>query len=171
MDRKAGEMQKMTEKSKNGKKPIWEPITEEDIEEGKRTYIEAIATAKAHAKEYTQRLNMASDETAPSMKAHYSILTIMYAQHADMLEDILSLGESFFDIYKQIGVALESLEKQIDEISEKTHVDLSKIKTEVKQVRKKVDAPIYKFLKEQKESEEKIRKAGENSIDNLTRSH
>jgi hypothetical protein len=162
----------MSEKPKNQKQPIWEPFDEKQVEEGRRFYIEAIGAEKAHLNEYTYKQNnpVATHQT-PSMKAHFATLALMEYHHIDMLEKVYGVLEIFVEMSKQLAVTLQSLDSQIQEISEKTGVDLSRIKSEMAQVRETVNAPIYKYLKEQKEGEEKIRKSGEETFDHLTRSH
>ena len=162
----------MTEKQQNEKKPVWEPIDEKETEEAKRDYLEQIGAEKSRAEKYKfWGDDPATEHKVPSMQAHYAILYLTQRHHVQMLESVYALAESFVELNKQLAVALQSLDKQVQEISEKTGTDLSQIKSEVAQVREVVNAPFYKYLKEQKEADEKIRKSGETTFDHLTRSH
>ena len=112
-----------------------------------------------------------NENKVPSMQAHYAMLYLLQRHHVHMLESVYSLVETFVEMNNQLAVVLQSLDKQLWEISEKTGIDLSQMKNEVAQMKETVNAPIFKFLKEQKEAEEKIRKSGETTFDHLTRSH
>lgn len=162
----------MTEEPENKKKLIWEPINEKEVEEAKRDYLEQIGAAKSRAEKY--KLwgdDPATEHKVPSMQAHYAILYLTQRHHIQMLESVYGLAEAFVEINKQLAVVLQSLDKQVQEISEKTGIDLSQIKNDIAQVKEEVKAPIYKYLKEKEEWEEKIRKSGETTFDHLTRSH
>jgi hypothetical protein len=162
----------MTEKQQSEKKPIWESIDEKEVEEGKRRYIEDIGAAKSRLEEYKCRGDdPAIKHQVPSMQAHFATLYVMQSHHIEMLEAVYDFLEGFVELNNQLAVVLQLLDKQVQEISEKTGIDLSQIKSEMAQVKETVNAPIYKYLKEQKEAEEKIRKSGETTFDQLTRSH
>jgi len=162
----------MTEKQQSEKKPVWEPIDEKEVEEGKRSYLQEIGGEKVHLEKYKLKENdPAIKRQTPSMEAHLAALCLIQYHHIQMLETTYNLAEAFVEINRQLAVALQSLDKQIQEISEKTGVDLSQIKSEMAQVKETVNAPIYKYLKEQKDAEDKMRKSGEATFDHLTRSH
>lgn len=105
------------------------------------------------------------------MQAHFATLYVMQYHYIELLEAVHTFVEGFFELDKQLAVVFQLLDKQLQEISEKTGIDLSQIKSEVAQVKETVNRPIYKHLKEQKEAEEKIHKSGETTFDHLTRSH
>jgi hypothetical protein len=114
---------------------------------------------------------MASDHDAPSMKSHFASMYIMQYHRIDTLETLLNFAESVIEMYRTIGVALQTLEMQIEEISKQTHVDISQIKLEMAKVQEAVKDPIYGLIKEKKEVEQKIEKRGEEFFDQTTRSH
>src|SRR4030067_24819 len=57
---------------------------------------------------------------------------------------------------KHVELMLQEFEKRMKEIeyvSEKTHVDLSEMKTQVAQIKEATEAPIYDYVKKQEANE------------------
>jgi hypothetical protein len=97
--------------------------------------------------------------------------------------EILATGLSLIAKYaipsayaiKSIHIRVDALEKSIDKIANETNVDLSTIKKEMVKVKETLQSPLFtdavQMFKEGKESVEKNKKRGEETFDNLTRSH
>jgi hypothetical protein len=171
LDSKTGKVQEMSEKPNAEKKPILEPIDEINVTAGKNLRIEKIVEARTYRDEFALKRARGSTSRVPTMKAHYAIVHTMFNHQFETLKEFDSLIDSFIDMYRKVGVALDALEKQIQELSEKTGIEVTQIKSEVAKAREAAEAPINKYLREQKEADKTIHEKGEVFFDQATRSH
>jgi hypothetical protein len=100
-------------------------------------------------------------------------LTMEYLLIATQLCAHFAVKSAFATQY--IRQRMESIEKSVNKIAKETNVDISSIKREVDGVKNILQSPIFddvvKMFKEGKTEAEKSKRRGEETIDNLTRSH
>lgn len=135
----------MTEKSTERKKPLLEPISEKEIEEGRTNWKKDVEKQKTFLTELKVRGDIARTNVSPNMKAHFASMYIHQSHYIETLETFSAFAETIVEIYQNTCVAMQALEKQIEEIAGKTGVDLSALKQEVGEL-KQVMLPAAKGM-------------------------
>jgi hypothetical protein len=128
-----------------------------------------VCAEKSRLAEYQYKQQNADNYMSPSMKAHYAVLAIQQSHYVDMLETFYDLAESLIVMHKQIGSALDSLQRQIEEISHKTGVDISTVSTKIDELHttfssKKIDS-IASFLDSMKKTSERNNLASDQYVE------
>ena len=138
-------MQEMTEKQTEIKKPLLEPISEKEIEEGRESWKIDIAKQEKFLIELKVRQDMAKNNISPNMKAHFASMYISQSHYIETLHTFVTYAETIIEMYQNVSKAMQALEKQVDEIAGKTGVDLSTLKEEVGEL-KQVMLPAAKGM-------------------------
>lgn len=135
----------MTEKPNEGKKPLLEPINEKEIQEGRESWKKDIEQQKTFLTELKVRQDTARTDGSPNMKAHFAAMYLNQFHYVNTVETFFTFAESIIEIYQNTCAAMQTLEKQIDEIAGKTGVDISSLKQEVGEL-KQVMLPAAKGM-------------------------
>jgi hypothetical protein len=144
-----------------------------DSEKTPREKIKEIFKEKiAYAKEQTNQYYMKGQTTetrneSVAIKAFYVSAQFASSQHVETLELIGFLMDTIIDLNGDLRTKVWNLEKNVQNIADKTGVDISNVKTEIKDLQEaigpNVKAVIQLFANLQKE-EEKRKKNGETMI-------
>jgi hypothetical protein len=127
-----------------------------------------IASTKERINEYQLKAQTTeSRNESPAMKAFYVSTYIASSQYVETLEILGGLIDTLFDLNDDIRAKISKLDKNVQNIAEKTGVDISNVKTEIKDLQETVGpnikAVIQLFANLQKE-EEKRKKNGEGMV-------
>ena len=166
MDKKAGEMQGMSELP-----DTIDLNNEKHVELMLQEFDKRIADMREKRKELKERVDSAKSIAVPTAGAFFSLAGLLHHLHLETLEMQKSYFVGFVDLNKRVKGSIEKLMKEIEYVSEKTHVDLSEMKTQVAQIKEATEAPIYDYVKKQEANEREREKLEAELLDWAIRSH
>jgi hypothetical protein len=149
---------------------------DEEYEESRKQVEHVFGERKALNKKFLsvceRKLDVMQSTENPTK---YIIGKIAFQEFEDVWDNFEKIGLTLYYSIQNLDHRIQNLERSVDVIAEETNIDLSRIKKKIAELSRTVQHPLFdeviKMFKEGKAEAEKRKKLGEETLDNLTRSH
>jgi uncharacterized protein YdcH (DUF465 family) len=149
---------------------------DKNYEEGRKVLKDGFEERKAFNKRNMLVCERKRDSAIrPQVESHWALGKLTFQQFEDVYDNFEKLFMNLSEKLQSVDHRIENLEESIDKIAKETNVDISNIQKEVAVVKSTLQSPLFNdvvnMFKEGKTEAEKSKKRGEETLDNLTRSH